>query len=410
MKQYFGLYLHIPFCEKKCSYCDFYSIERIDQMELFVTSLIKEIELRGEQYNRTLPPATTVFMGGGTPSLLSPKQLELIINALTKYFALDDSVEFTMECNPGTITLDSLRSYLANGVNRFSFGVQSFHQNELTFLERIHSPEEAVSAVEIARKAGCDNINIDLMFALPNQTFESYSESLNKAISLGTDHISAYSLIYEEGTPLYAQLLKKEVTPSSEELDVLLFEYTMQTLADNGFKQYEISNFSKAGKECRHNQTYWRGEEYLSFGPSAHGYIHQTRYWNYRNLTRYLNELTNNILPLANQEFLTTTDRTFERAFLELRSEGIRLELFNQDFGIDILSVLGEEIGWWIDEGYCVNDGTLLYLTPKGYTLCDELSLRLITALEKSQKTVWNPKEYTESEFGTTSFELPILQ
>jgi oxygen-independent coproporphyrinogen III oxidase len=410
MKQNFGLYLHIPFCEKKCSYCDFYSIERIDQMELFVNSLIKEIELRGEQLSGTLPPATSVFMGGGTPSLLSPKQAELIINTLTKYFSLDSSVEFTMECNPGTITLDSLRSYLSNGVNRFSFGVQSFNQSELTFLERIHSPEEAVSAVEIARKAGCENINIDLMFALPNQTFESYSTSLNKAISLSTDHISAYSLIYEEGTPLYAQLLKKEVTPSSEELDVMLFEYTMQTLAENGFKQYEISNFAKPDKECRHNQTYWRSEEYLSFGPSAHGYIHQTRYWNYRNLTRYLNELATDKLPLANHELLSKTDQMFERAFLELRSEGIRLELFQQDFGINIIGVLGEEVGWWINEGYSINDGTRLYLTPKGYTLCDELSLRLISALEKSQKTTWTPKEYSEQEPSTPSIELPIIQ
>lgn len=384
----FGIYIHIPFCEKKCSYCDFYSIERVERIDAFTENLVREIFLRGES-GFHFPSATSVFFGGGTPSLLTPKSLARIFDALSRNFSISDGAEVTMECNPGTITLESLRSYGDIGVNRLSFGVQSFHEKELEFLDRIHSPKEAREAVGLAHSAGFDNVNIDLMFALPPQTLESWCDTLRSAVALNTEHISAYSLIYEEGTPLFTMLSQGQVRRADEETDARMYAEAIEFLGKKGFKQYEVSNFAHNGRECRHNLTYWSGEEYLAFGPSAHGYIDKTRYWNYRNLALYNKSIDSGKLPIANSETLSLTECMFERAFLEIRAQGIRLNDFHKDFGVDVLSALGYDLQIWLKNGLLyVCDGRLS-LTATGYSVCDELTTRLIAVLEASAGKIW---------------------
>ncbi len=384
-----GLYLHIPFCSKKCIYCDFYSLETTHLMNAFVQTLLQEIELRAPLLTDAQRHFDTVFFGGGTPSLLSVEQMEQILSTLQRHFSFEGGAEWTMECNPGTVTVESLAGYRAAGMNRLSFGVQSFFENDLAFLSRIHSKSEAVEAVEAARKAGFDNVNIDLMFALPNQTFERWQANLETAVRLETEHISAYSLIFEEGTPLNAMKLRGEVRQSDEDDDAQMYEWTMEFLANNSYTQYEVSNFARTGRECRHNCIYWQGDEYLAFGPSAHGYVGGERYWNARSLKRYTDMVAANMLPITNSEVLSEKERMFERAFLELRSKGIRLAEFQRDFGISLKTVMQPLFTKYEGENLLHIQKNRISLTPRGYVLCDAISADVITALEHHTGAAW---------------------
>lgn len=399
-----GIYVHIPFCHKKCSYCDFYSIEKVSQIDDFVSILCKEISLWASTTSVKYS-VDTLFFGGGTPSLLSAKHLQTIYETLQQYFSFVPNFEWTLECNPGTVTIDSLKSYKQLGVNRLSFGVQSFHQNELDFLERIHSPEQAKNAVQYAKEAGFDQISIDLMYALPNQTLESWKETLREAINLGTSHISAYSLIYEEGTPLYAQYIKGAVTPLDEDIDVDLYHYANEELTKAGFIQYEVSNYAKDEAYCYHNLKYWNSEEYISFGPSAHGYVQGERYWNIRALSSYIERVTNNTLPVLNREVLTKEQQCFEMAFLGLRSTGIDLQRFEQEFSIRLEDILKNELELWKNEKLIeIHNGTVRS-TSLGYQLNDAISLKVISKLEKVLQTEWKG---VEVEMPSPSEYLPL--
>jgi oxygen-independent coproporphyrinogen-3 oxidase len=406
----FGIYVHIPFCEKKCIYCDFYSIERTEHIASFVDTLCNEITLRAS-HSELLPSATSVFFGGGTPSLLSPEQLGRIITTIRRFYTINTDAEWTMECNPGTITHTSLCGYREAGINRLSFGVQSFNESELEFLHRIHSPHQAEEAIVLARAAGFDNVNLDVMFALPNQTMQSWQFTLNTVIALAPEHISAYSLIFEEGTPLFTMLQRGVVRQAAEEHDALLYEYAIERLAAAGYQQYEVSNFAQKGRECIHNCTYWSGDEYIAFGPSAHGLVNGSRYWNFRSLTRYTESIKDGKLPVANSELLSRTERMFERAFLELRSRGIRIQEFKEDFDIDIILSLGKGVELWHSEGLVEQSSGRLRLTAAGYMVCDELSLRTIAALEKIAGTEWQERAFPEEERESDefTFALPVV-
>ncbi len=381
-----GIYLHIPFCEKKCSYCDFYSIESTPLMETFVATLIKEIDLR---HSSLVTRHSSLFLGGGTPSLLLPSQLERILTAIRSHWEFADDAEWTMECNPGTITLEKLRAYRELGINRLSFGVQSFNAAELAFLERIHTAEEAEQAMELARAAGFTNVNMDLMFALPPQTMESLDNNITRMLALDPDHISAYSLIYEHGTPLYAQLQKGLVTPHDEELDAEMYAHVMQRLTAAGYVQYEVSNFAKPGMQCRHNLLYWHAEQYVAMGPSAHGYVDDVRYWNIRSLAAWTQHVNDGLLPEANRETLGRTERMFERAFLGLRADGIDLVDYAAEFGVNVIEALGNDARIWLEEGLITIVHDRLALTSAGYQLCDELTLRTISAIERASGEQW---------------------
>ncbi len=403
-----GLYIHIPFCQKKCSYCDFYSLEKVSQLSNFIDLLCTEITLWAEK-NTDKPSIDTIFFGGGTPSLLLPEQLEKIYTTIQKYFTIEPIVEWTLECNPGTVTLDSLKAYKQIGVNRVSFGVQSFHQNELDFLERIHSPEQAKQAVKDAQKAGFRSVSIDLMYALPNQTLDSWKSTVEQAIELETNHISAYSLIYEEGTPLYAQYQKGKVIPIDEDIDVDQYYFVNERLSKAGFQQYEVSNYTKPNGECKHNVKYWESEEYISFGPSAHGYYNGERYWNIRSLHSYTQKIESGVLPVSNSEILTKEQRCFEMAFLGLRSTGIDLQRFANEFSIRLEDILKSEIELWKNEKLIEFQNGIVRSTSLGYQLNDAISLKVIAKLEKYLGTDWvgiEPELPSESEYTP----LQILQ
>jgi len=371
-------------------------------MERFVQSLCKEIDRRAanDTFLKDSFTATSVFFGGGTPSLLKPEHLEKIVAKLREHFLIDNSAEWTMECNPGTVSLESLKAYRSLGINRLSFGVQSFVPSELEFLKRIHTPEESREAIRMAREAHFDNVNIDLMFALPVQTLDSLKFTIKNVLELEPEHISAYSLIFEEGTPLYTQLLKGKVHEMPEDEDAEMYEYAMAEFFKNGYAQYEVSNYAKPGRECRHNVAYWSGDEYLAFGPSAHGFLKGERYWNVRSLNRYTEMIDKGMLAVLKTEKLTDVELMFERAFLEMRAKGLDVARFLKDFGVDLHELLQEKLVEWQKSELISFKNNQISLTPRGYLLCDEISLHVIAALEKASGVEWKGESQAAEEEG----------
>lgn len=372
-------YLHIPFCERKCIYCDFYSIENLSLRADFVDLLVQEITMKVEAYPQLRDRALqTIFFGGGTPSLLTPEELGRIITALKEKFHFAPDAEFTLECNPGTVDLAKLRSYRALGVNRLSFGVQSFDAVELSFLGRIHDAEQAEEAVRLARQAGFDNVSIDLIFSLPDQSEATLHESLRRAIALGTEHISAYNLIVEHGTPLYRLVQTKKVIELDGDRAAALFEIVQDTLIEAGFQQYEISNYAKTeDTRAKHNLVYWDGrKDYVSFGPSAHEFMSGERSWNVSSLEQYAKMILNGRLPRLNSEQLSREEQRTEILYLQLRSTGIRLDEFAELFGEDLL--VSDEVQYLISDGMLEQESNVLRLTASGYRFCDGIVGRLI--------------------------------
>jgi oxygen-independent coproporphyrinogen-3 oxidase len=383
----------------------------MEHKDIFVSILKKEIAEGAKKNQPYLRPATSIFFGGGTPSLLSPEQIASIMEQLRANLPIHPDAEITMECNPGTITKESLVGYRNAGINRLSFGIQSFNQEELDFLHRIHSPEEGKQAVKVAREAGFDNINIDVIFALPNQSIASWQSTLEQAIALDTEHISAYSLIFEEKTPLFAMLQKGLVKPQDDEKDAGMYALTIETLEKAGYEQYEVSNFAKSTMRCNHNRIYWQAKEYLAFGPSAHGYINNIRYWNYRNLKRYFESVHMHGIGEANREELSLTNRLYESAFLGIRSEGLSKTRFQKVYEIDILDIIHSSIDSHIIEEFLliqkIEDDTVIRLNSKGFAICDEISLRIIAALEEKMGTNWESTGYEEDD--ESLIKLPVL-
>ena len=282
-----SLYLHIPFCVKKCRYCDFLSGPQDEETrERYTRALINEIKLQTVCPAGT--PVDTVFFGGGTPSVLSGSQIERIMEALYSFFSIQEDAEISMETNPGTADEEKLGILKRSGINRLSLGVQSMHDRELALLGRIHTADQARMTFEKARKAGFDNINIDLMSALPGQSFESWADTLEQAVRWAPDHISAYSLIIEEGTP-FASMYENGSLPAlpDEDMDREMYHYTGAFLAEHGYQRYEISNYAIPGRECRHNSGYWTGHPYLGLGIGAASYVNGTRFSNCTDLRKY---------------------------------------------------------------------------------------------------------------------------
>ncbi|HPC05493.1 MAG TPA: radical SAM family heme chaperone HemW [Anaerolineaceae bacterium] len=269
------MYIHFPFCQKRCGYCDFFTrADMQSAIPAYVDSLVKEIEQVGTSAEEKLP-VQTVFFGGGTPSLLSPAQASNILVSVGKYFTLLPGAEISLEANPGTVNLEKLQGYQAAGINRISFGVQSFKDDELQFLERIHSSREAVDAFEMARAAGFTNINLDLIFGLPGQTVASWADSLEQAVKLDPEHLSLYALTIEEGTPLHRQVEAGKVIPLDDDISADMYQLAEEMLTSGGCNHYEVSNWAakRDGKvqSCIHNLQYWLNLPYLGIGAGAHG-------------------------------------------------------------------------------------------------------------------------------------------
>ena len=352
-------------------------------MPRFVEALCSEIAQRATQFSDSQIPAETIFIGGGTPSLLKPEYLDRIFSELGKWFDLSRVKETTIECNPGTITLPNLIDYRRIGINRLSIGVQSFVKEELEFLQRIHTPGEAEESIRLARHAGFDNISIDLIFSIPGQTAASLDYTLKKAIGLKPEHISAYSLIYEPETPLYDEFTAGRISKTDDDTDSELYSHIINTLLSNGYSQYEISNFSLNGRKCLHNLKYWKCEEYFGFGPSAHGYLNGERYWNHKNMNEYFKSINDNKLPTKGSEILSRKDMIVERIYLGLRAEGIDTREINNEFGIDLTVLLSGMLKEYEKEGFLKVTPELISLTGKGYAVCDGIAAKIISEIFK---------------------------
>lgn len=389
------IYIHIPFCVKKCDYCDFLSAPAdLETKEKYVEALINEIKLNKNKMSEYV--VDTVFIGGGTPSLLEENQISKIMSVLRDNCNMSENPEITIECNPGTITESKLLEYKKSGINRISFGLQSANDEELKSIGRIHNYAGFLESYNLARKCGFDNINVDLMSALPGQTLKSYEENLNKVVRLEPEHISAYSLIVEENTLMYDRVKKAQIKGINilpdEESERKMYYLTNNILRSNGYRKYEISNYSKPGKECKHNIGYWQRKEYLGFGIGAASLYKENRYNNISDINKYIEVLTNNIKEnsinnvgnssevenqvnilnsiVKNLQQLTERDRMEEFMFLGLRMmEGVSMEKFEQYFGKTYMEVYGKVQKRMEDKRFLINDNGYVKLTEFGIDL-----------------------------------------
>lgn len=373
-----SLYAHIPFCADKCRYCDFASgvfpeISRVD----YVDTLLAEMELRAAALS--LPVRVpTLYIGGGTPSLLAPGEIARLIDRAAVLFSLEEGAEITLEANPGTLTAESAAGFRAAGVNRLSLGVQSLDDRMLALLGRIHTAREARLAVESARRAGFDNIGIDLIHSLPGQSLSHWQEELAQGLALEPTHISAYGLTLEEGTPLFDAAERGEIEPLSGDDSALLFEATAEILVRSGFEHYEISNFARPGFRSRHNQVYWRRGYYLGLGCAAHSFLPATPYGlrreNPRGIEEYRAAVATGDPSFGDGHFLSRNEAMAEWVFLGLRLlEGVDLDEFRREFGLPFRQVYGREAAPLIEGGLLVEKGGRLRLSPKGILLSNRV-------------------------------------
>src|SRR3989339_1238608 len=371
-----AIYIHIPFCEHKCIYCDFYSIITKDNITSFLQALKKEISYYADLHSLDRI-VTSIFFGGGTPSLMSPAYINEIIELVKKRFTIANDVEVTLETNPGTVEQIKLKEFKEIGINRLSVGIQSFDENELKFLTRIHNKQTAINTVLKAKGSGFKNISIDLIFNLPAQTKKIWMDNLITALSLPINHISTYSLILERGTILNKMVLDGKVKIQSAEggddYDADLYESTIGFLTENGFNQYEVSNFAKEGYECRHNNSYWHYKDYFGFGTSAHSFINGRRYWNFSSLKKYIAEIEKNNFAVAGSESPSDEQRINEFVMLALRSSGISIERTNLLFGTRWLLENNNYLLKLESENYLSKQNGVIKLTKRGYAVCDEI-------------------------------------
>lgn len=388
------LYLHIPFCVRKCAYCDFlsFSASEMDR-NAYVIKLCEQIRAAGKETENQ--KVSTIFLGGGTPSVLNEYQIQLLMDAVFSSFDVDNNAEISMEMNPGSLgkgyeEAERLLGYRKAGINRVSIGLQSVHQKELQVLGRIHTWEQFVQSYHCARNAGFSNINIDLMSALPEQTEELWEESLRKTADLKPEHISAYSLIVEEGTPFYERYSGKgAVLLPDEETERMMYERTKQILEEYGYYRYEISNYAQKGKECRHNIGYWTGEEYLGLGLGASSYYKGMRFCSTSDMKRYMQAdfLKDSGAVYEEKHIVTYQEAIEEFMFLGLRMmKGVSAEEFQKRFGRTIEETYGKILDMFITmnlmEKSQEKNGIYYRLTENGISVSNQVMCEFIDPQE----------------------------
>ena len=370
-----SLYLHVPFCASKCCYCAFFSHEADSEtVNRYVVALVRELELVADE----LSPET-IFFGGGTPSILNLRQWEMILKAMHR-LGLAEPEEWTVECNPATLSEDKARLLKEGGVTRVSMGVQSMDPDLLVRLGRVHSRDMVYKSYDILRNAGFERVNLDLMFAIPSQSMEVWDDTLSEVIAMKPDHLSCYEVIYEQDTPLYEQLKAKEFDVE-EELTCDMFEHLVRFAPENGFHQYEVANFAKHNvtgefeipeEACQHNVNYWRGGDYHGLGPSATGYVAGRRTTNVRNTAAYCDAIENDQRAFDEVEELTGLKRAGEIAAFGLRmNRGWPFEKFNQVTGFDLREQWGKVMVGLVDRGLGVLEPDRFRLTSKGLRFAD---------------------------------------
>ena len=367
-----GLYIHIPFCLSKCHYCDFYSLTSISAVPDFLDALFKEMEMYRNRFNSF----DTVYIGGGTPSLLSPQQLENILVRIGENFDLISDSEITVETNPADLNRSYLESIREIGINRINIGVQSFDQKVLNFLGRRHSLMQALSAVEASRKAGFHNIGLDLIYGVPGQSIDSWLDTLKQAVAFSPEHLSCYQLTLEPKTPLGKRYQAGEFSIPGEELQYEFFMKTSQFLEGAGYIHYEVSNFARGTElASRHNQKYWDHSPYLGLGPAAHSFQDNQRWWNHRCLDQYLAAINAGNLPIEETETLTMEQLRLEALYLGLRTKkGVCLQDFKNRYHFDLFTEKKKMLDKLQEEGFISIQEGHLSPTPTGLAVADSLS------------------------------------
>jgi oxygen-independent coproporphyrinogen III oxidase len=373
-------YIHIPFCDHKCIYCDFYSIITSDNVQSFLKCLKKEIEHYSAIYSEERE-LISIYFGGGTPSLMEPDYISEIINNIRENFNVEKNAEITLETNPGTVSLEKLKMFRALGVNRLSIGIQSFDDYELKFLTRIHDSETAIKTVNYAMEAGFENVSLDLIFNLPGQTKSKWIKNLEQAVKLPIKHISAYSLILERGTILNKMVLDGKVKIADEDYDAELYETTIELLTSNGFYQYEVSNFAKPGFECTHNNAYWHYTDYFGFGTSAHSFVNGKRWWNQSSLKMYIDKIEKSGDAIAGSEIISSEKAMDEYIMLDLRSSGLNIKMLENRFGNKGIEWLKNKYSYFEllkNQDFVMKNDGIIKLTSKGYAICDEILAEIL--------------------------------
>ncbi|MBW2568907.1 MAG: radical SAM family heme chaperone HemW [Deltaproteobacteria bacterium] len=376
-----GLYLHIPFCINKCPYCDFYSITDLSLKQAFIEALMCEMRM----LCNVSFLFDTMYIGGGTPSVLTIEDLAKIIEAACRFFKISADVEITMELNPGTVDREHFAGFKSAGVNRINIGVQSFQDVNLDFLGRIHSGKEAELAIRWARQSGFNNIGLDLIYGIPGQTVRSWLLDLKRAVEFEPEHISCYMLTYESGTPMDINRQKGMFCPAPDSHVCDMFETTIDFLSSSGYIQYEISNFARSGSggfksfNSRHNQKYWSFVPYIGLGPSAHSFIEPERYWNCRNVNKYIKELTAGRLPIEGKEVLSREQQMIEAISLGLRmTDGIKTDVFDKKFDVSFNKMFAKTITYLGKDGLIRLTENRCSLTRKGMLFADSITSMLI--------------------------------
>ena len=377
-----GIYVHIPFCKEKCSYCDFVSFPRQDvSQKEYITCLVEEIEQVASllQQEKEIEKkeemlVKTIYIGGGTPSYLDENQMVKVIEQIKRNFTIAKEAEITIEVNPGTVTKEKLEAYLACGINRLSIGLQSTQDRLLKLIGRIHSYEEFVQTYELARKCGFQNINVDLMIGLPDQKMEDVELSLQKIVDLNPEHISVYSLILEEGTRLEKSYRQGKLKLPEEILERKMYHKTKEILEQNGYQHYEISNFAKKGKQSKHNMDCWNQKEYLGFGLAAHSYYHETRYSNTEDLAQYIQNGQNSEFAKNRTIHEVQTKEAMQKEYMLLglrKLEGVSISCFKHKFATNPIFVFRKELEKLEREGLIEIDLDTIQLTTKGLDLAN---------------------------------------
>jgi oxygen-independent coproporphyrinogen III oxidase len=371
-----GIYIHIPFCRKKCFYCDFYKSTAVIKKPLFLQSLHREIEqqsgyLEAEQ-------VSTIYLGGGTPSVLTVSELAEILEWLHLKFRIDSNAEITLEANPDDLNLPYLKELKQLGFNRLSIGIQSFSDKDLKAMNRRHSAVQAVQSVYEAVEAGFSDISIDLIYGLPGLTLTQWEKNINRAVALPVNHISAYHLTYHEGTKFYDWLKTGQLRELPEDDSLAQFEMLMDITKSAGFEQYEISNFAREKAYSKHNSSYWSDSKYLGLGPSAHSFDGASRQWNIANLEKYIQAISAG-KPSFEREVLTQTDKLNDYLITRLRTQwGISLNYISENFGEEFGRQVLHSSQVYISTGHLLQNGDIISLTRTGIMISDKIMLALV--------------------------------
>jgi len=371
-----GIYIHIPFCKQRCTYCDFYTEVAPQFIPVLIDSIIRELNIRKDYLGNS--QVSTIYFGGGTPSILSNEQFLLIFDAIYKLFTVAENAEITFEANPDDLTPEFLASLHELPFNRISIGIQSFDDKDLKRINRRHTSEQAEEAVKNAQKAGFGNISIDLIYGLPFQTMEAWGDQLDMALSLQIQHISAYGLTYEEGTVLWKQRENGKIEVVDDLVMNEMYLLLLDKIKIKGFEAYEISNFALPGYQSRHNSAYWKQEPYLGIGPSAHSYDVVSRQWNIASITDYIKAINSNSVFYEREE-LSLNDRYNDFVMVSLRtSEGLDVKIMEKDFGHELAEYCLQNIKTFIDSEQVYYSDGKLRLTAEGIQISNLILIQLM--------------------------------